>query len=72
MCKRGFSPDFRISFFVRPCMGLHFLFSDAEPAENAVENVVGHDGADDGPELIHGDAQVECDEFIATALEDDL
>src|SRR5262249_11731109 len=47
---------------------LHLL-SYAEPAEDAVEDVVGDDGADDLPQLVEGLADVDGDELIAAALE---
>ena len=46
-------------------------FPDAEPAENAVEDIVGHDGADDATQLIHGEPEVESDELISAFLNDD-
>ena len=46
------------------------LLTDAEPAKNAIKNVVGHDGPDDLAQLIDGEPQVERDELIAGARGD--
>src|SRR5438270_2971002 len=43
------------------------LFTDAEPPEDAVEHVVGDDGADDLAELVEGEAEVDGDELVADA-----
>ena len=43
------------------------LLPDAEPAEDAVEDVVGDDGADDLAEFVDGLAEVDGDELVAAA-----
>src|SRR5829696_3113479 len=48
------------------------LFADAEPAEDAVEDVVGDDGADDLAELVDGLPQVDRDELVAAVEEQGL
>ena len=42
---------------------------DAEPAEDAVEDVVGDHGADDLAQLVDGQPEVEGDELVATAAQ---
>src|ERR1700682_1722662 len=48
------------------------LLADTEAAEDAVEDVVGDDGADDLAQLIDGLAEVDRDELVAAAQEEGL
>ena len=45
--------------------------ADAEPAEDPVQDVVGHDGADNLPELVHRQPQVKRDQLITAAIDHD-
>src|SRR3954447_938365 len=48
------------------------LLTYAEAAEDAVEDVIGDDGADDLAQLVEGEAQVDRDELVAAADEEDV
>src|SRR5208282_5065212 len=43
-------------------------FPDAEPLEDAVEDVVGHDSADDLAQLVESQPQIECDQLFSAAV----
>ena len=45
------------------------LLPDAKPAENAIQNVVGHDSADHGTQFFHSKAQIEGDQLVTALLE---
>ena len=58
-------PSFRISLLGCRAWAAPVSFPDAEPAENAVEDVVGDDRADDLAQLVHGEPQVESNQLVA-------